>query len=241
MWRSSSAWENCCPPSSVTRSASASAKGALECGPDSHRLWGVGRGRARRLVLDQHGVRGRPARGGRRRSAGPPAAGTRGAPGLAHPKPADELEDALVRAAVLGELVAIAARQVPQQVAVLERPLNAGAAGEPPAEPRQQALHPSRIHDKTTGITAGQLATVLTAYTPAMLTCVTQVALDAALALRDGKARQRRGNRSKPRATRRPPKWPAPSPRRCSLTPTPQGSTPCWRCEMADWILQKRP
>ena len=120
-------------------------------GPNSHRLRGVGRGCARRLVLDQHGVRGRQApvlplvdlnpvgvgehqahvgvlaRRPRELAAGQPhRLGQRHLLGFPNPKPADELEDALVRAAVLRELVAVAAREVPQQVAVLQRPLNAG-------------------------------------------------------------------------------------------------------------------
>ena len=47
--------------------------------------------------------------------------------GLAHPQPADEPEDAVVGAAVLRELVAVAPRVVPQQVAVPQRPLHVGA------------------------------------------------------------------------------------------------------------------
>ena len=55
-------------------------------GPNSHCLRGVGRGRARRLVLDHHGVRGRGRAPGTRRGAGPPGAGTRAAPPAPPPR-----------------------------------------------------------------------------------------------------------------------------------------------------------
>ena len=61
------------------------------------------------------------------------------------------------------------------------------------------------------------------------------------LALARWAARQRRGIHSNPASCWLPDgKWPAPSPRRCSYTPTLQGSTPCWQCEETSVAAFKR-